>query len=790
MRVSLEWLRDYVDFDLRGAELARVLTESLTETEYLGAIGGEVKGIVAARLVTCEKHPDADNLSVCVVDWGQGSSTVVCGAPNARAGITSVLALPGAVLAGGMEISERSIRGRRSHGMLASAAELGLEESSDGILELDDVEAGADIVGLLGLGDDAIELDVQPNRGDCLGVIGVAREIAAVLGTEFRRRSVSLIEDGPQMGGLASVEIEDPQACPRYIARVVQGLGMGPSPAWLQRRLRGAGVRSISNIVDVTNFVMLEYGHPIHAFDYDRLGAKRIVVRRARSGETLVTLDGEERKLDTSHLLICDGDTPVALAGIMGGSESEVIDATSAVLLECAWFDPVVVRRGARSLGMRTEASIRFERGIDASVMEDVAARACSLLTEIAGGKVAAGAADVGVKSVPEVRVRLREERARRMLTDELTSAAIIDYLQRLGFDVSTSSDGELDVGVPPHRHDVETEADLIEEVARIHGYDRIEPVVPYHQLTVTADADLATRKRARDAMVGIGFTEVLTSSFVTPDSGGAFGGRPVTLLNPVNKEAPLLRTSLLPGVLGAVLRNRNVGVRDLRLFEIGKVFGLEDGDHSEGWRLSGAMTGLRNRPSWDRDPEMVDFYDGKGALWALMEALEVDSPRVSCYDCAYLSSDAGAGIAVSGHHVGVFGILSRDAQESWGVDCPVFVFELDLDALGALCNAARTFVPLPRYPRVSRDLALVVPDEVSAGAVMDAIMGLGEKLLVAVDVFDVYKGEQLGVGRKSLAFSLTYMSRERTLTDREVDGAHGRIVAVLVEKFGAALRE
>lgn len=789
MRVSLEWLRDYVDFDRGGAELAQVLTESLTETEYLGAVGEGVRGIVAARVVTCERHPDADSLSVCVVDWGEGSSTVVCGAPNARAGMTSVLALPGAVLKGGFEVSERTIRGRRSHGMLASAAELGLEDSSDGILELDGVAAGDDVAALLGLGDEIIELDVQPNRPDCLGVIGVAREVAAALDAEFRPRVVGLTETGPPVEGLASVEIEDPVGCPRYIARVVQGLVTGPSPAWLQRRLRGAGLRSISNVVDVTNFVMLEYGHPIHAFDYDRLAERRIVVRRARAGETLVTLDGEERQLDASHLLICDGGTPIALAGIMGGRESEVEDRTSAVLLECAWFDPVTVRRGARSLAMRTEASIRFERGIDVSAMGDVAARACSLMAELAGGAVAAGAADEGVKTVEEVRVGLRPDRVRRMLADDLSTEIMEAYLGRLGFDVRASG-GALDVGVPPHRHDIETEADLIEEIARIHGYDRIEAVVPYHELSATTDLSRAARGRARDAAVGVGLTEVLTSSFVTPKVAEMFGGRAVGVRNPVNKETPLLRTSLLPGALDVVLRNRNVGIRDVRVFEIGKVFELGADGHVEGWRLAGALTGARSRFFWDGEASGVDFYDGKGVIWAVLEALEVDSADASCYDCAYLSSDAGAGVHINGHHVGVFGMLSREAQESWGFDCPVFVFELNLDALVELRGSGGTFEPLPRYPRVCRDLALVVSESTDAGSILAAIDGLGEKLLTAVEVFDVYRGDQLGPGRKSLAFSLTYMSRERTLTDREVDGAHQRIVAHLANEFGATLRE
>lgn len=798
MKVSLSWLKDYVDFDLDGPTLAERLSESLAETEFLGAVGEGVDGIVAARVVTSEPHPDADTLSVCVVDWGGGSSTVVCGASNVRAGITAVLAPPGATIADHRTLSAQTIRGRRSHGMLVSAMELGLEEASEGIIELDEgTEPGADVGPLLGIGDAIIDVDVQPNRSDCLGVLGVAREVAAIVGAEFKGPAVSLQEGSERAEDLAAVRLDDPEGCPRYMARVITDLAIGPSPLWLQTRLRSVGQRSISNVVDITNFVMLEYGQPIHAFDYDRLEAKEIVVRRARAGEILVTLDGEERKLGAHHLLICDGERPVALAGIMGGGETEVSETTRNVLLECAWFDPVVIRRGALDLGLQTDASMRFEHGVDVEAMGEVAARACSLMSTLAGGRVASGSVDVGVRSRPPRSVALRPRKVREMLTDELSDELIVEHLKRLGFQVREVGGGEkaLDVSVPARRLDIEIEADLIEEVARIHGYDRIAPEVPYHAIEATADRDLVARGSVRDAMVGLGFIEVVTTAFVSPEAlarlapdTGTTGA--IELTNPVNKACPFLRTSMIPGILDVVRRNVNAGERDLRIFEIGKVFSVGGDGFDERWALAGVLTGRAGRRSWDAEAREIDFYDGKGALWTLTEALKVDSPEAACYDGPMLDGRSGSRLRVSDRDAGVFGMLSREVLDAWELTAPVFVFDLDLDLISSLCKTIGDYVPLARFPRVRRDIALVVDESVPAGDVQKEIVGAGGEFLADVEVFDVFRGEQIGPGKKSIGFALTYLSTERTLTDAEVDEAHRRVVDRLVTTFGASLRE
>jgi len=796
MIVSLNWLKRYVAFDLDARELALRLTDSLTEAEAVPSPWAGVAGVVAAKVVTVETHPNADKLKVCVVDWGGGSSTVVCGAPNVRAGMTSVLAPPGATIAGGHKIGEAKIRGRRSHGMLVSAQELGLEESSEGILELDaeSVEPGGDVVSLLGLDDEIIDLDVQPNRPDCLGVIGVAREVAAITGSEFRLPDLGLPEEGPAASELCAVEIEDLHGCPRYIARVISDVVTGPSPAWLQAALRSVGSRSISNIVDITNFVMLEWGHPIHAFDYDRLADHKIVVRRANAGEKMTTLDGIEHDLNTEHLLICDGREAVALAGIMGGLDSEVEDTTRNILLEVAWFDPVVVRRGARALGVRTDASQRFEHGIDPHAMDSVAARACSLMASLAEGSVAPGTVDAGRKGDDPVRITLDVEKVTSMLGSDVGRDESVGALGSLGFGVDDAESGRLSVEVPSYRSDVTVAADLIEEVLRSRGYEGVPPCVPFHSIDAPPDEGSAARNRVLDAMVRLGFTEVKTTCFMSPRAierlgGPSVWGEPIELSNPFNKELPLMRTAVLPSLLDVVRRNRNVGERDLRLFEIGKVFTKEGKGYGERWVLAGAMTGAAARHVWGSESRSVDFFDGKGALWALAEALDVDTPEVACYDGELLEKGACSGLTVGGAELGPFGMLSKKVLSAWEMTDPVFVFEIDLDGLCGHLRGAGAYEELPRYPKSRRDVALVVDERTAAGDVLGAVRGMQEPLLVDVRVFDVFRGEQLPSGKKSLAFGMTYMSRERTLKDEEVDGAHTRIVEHLMGAFDATVR-
>ncbi|MBM3307088.1 MAG: phenylalanine--tRNA ligase subunit beta [Candidatus Eisenbacteria bacterium] len=794
MKVSLAWLRDYVDFDMDAVELARRLTERLTETVPVRPAGADATGVVVAKIVTVDRHPDADSLSVCVVDWGSGSASVVCGAPNARAGLVTGLALPGAVIAGGRAIGEQTIRGRRSFGMLVSAAELGVSDDAAGIIELDPSSSlGEDIRSALALTADAVDVEVQPNRPDCTGIVGVAREVAAMTRSPLREPRVDLLESGTPASALTGVEILDPAGCPRYIARVIAGVKVGPSPAWLAERLESVGQRPINNVVDATNFAMLELGHPVHAFDFEALEGRRIVVRRASAGEELVTLDGVTRKLGPSQLVIADAAHPVALAGVMGGAGSEVTEGTTTVLLECACFDPVIVRRGARGVGLRTEASWRFERGVDTAAMDRVAARVCGLIASIAGGQVAPGAVDVGPGLPAPSPVTLRMSSVRRLLGDGVSTSDAAGHLAALGFGVAPDADA-LRVSVPSFRRDIELEADLVEEVTRSHGYENVASAVPFRGLDERYEKRDARVAQVRGAMVGLGFYEALTSSFTSPAVLERVGADPAaapTLSNPINRDAPLLRPTAVPGLLDVVRTNWNVGEKDVRVFEIAKVFSRQGTATAEAWSLAGAMTGRAGRPAWDGQSRSTDFFDGKGALWALGEALGVDSLGMRCYDGRPLFDRAeGAVLSAGGREIGHLGMISRGVLDAWDLEQPVFVFELSLDELARGCRLVGKHERLPRYPKVRRDVALILDDGTPAAGVLDVVGGHGEALLQSVEVFDLYRGSQLPAGKKSLGLSLTYMSRERTLTDAEVDEAHGRVVNRLLKELGASLRK
>ncbi|RLB85223.1 MAG: phenylalanine--tRNA ligase subunit beta, partial [Deltaproteobacteria bacterium] len=624
MKTNLHWLREFVDIPGDVQELAEMLTMAGLEVEGLEPLNLHFENIVVGLIKEVRPHPDADRLFVCDVDAGGRSVQVVCGAPNTEQGIKAPLALPGAVLADGTRVREGKIRGVLSAGILLAEDELGLTDDHTGIMVLDeDWEPGAELSSFLPENDWVIEVSITPNRPDCASVIGIAREIAAVTGNELRMPAIELNEEGPPVESLAEIALLDPKGCPRYVARVVQDVSLGPSPFWMRYRLHLAGIRSISNVVDVTNYVLLELGQPLHAFDYDRLRGHRIEVRKARAGERFTTLDGQTRELSNEVLLICDGERPVALAGIMGGLNSEIFEGTRHVLLESAFFDPTTIRRGAKYLGLSTEASYRFERGADIGGLVRAADRAAYLIQQVAGGKIAKGVLDQYPEKRQQPVIELRLSQVNKVLGTSLASSEVFRCLDSLNMKVEPVDEDTFRVVPPTYRVDVSREIDLIEEAARISGYQNIPvraPLVRASEEKRYWELDLS--ERVRWIMTSIGYSEIITYSFISPNTIehlGAKSGEPlvnfVRLLNPLTVEQSVMRTSLLPGLLLTAKQNLYYGEKEIKLFEWGKVFFSRGADElpDERYHAAALLAGPMTSKKWHTEERLADFYDIKG---------------------------------------------------------------------------------------------------------------------------------------------------------------------------------
>jgi phenylalanyl-tRNA synthetase beta chain len=806
VKISTRWLREFAETDRSPAELKSLLVNAGIEVASTAPAAPGLAGAVVAEIEAIERDLGTSRPGhlnrLCRVTTGERRYAVVCGAPNVRPGLRTALAPPGAHLPGGRHIERAMIRGAASEGMLCSERELGIGEDGSGIVELPaDAPLGADLVAYLGLDDTLLEVEVTPNRADALSVRGVAREISALTSVALRPLAVDVREGGADASALAAVEILDADLCPRYAARVVTGLAVGPSPPWLAQRLRAAGVRPINNLVDVTNYVLWELGQPLHAFDLDTLRGRRIVVRRARPGERLTTLDGRDRALSPDMLMICDAERPVAVGGVMGGADTEVTPRTTSVLLESACFHPGSIRRTARALGLHTEAAYRFERGTDVESVVVAADRAAQLMADLAGGRVARGAIDRYPVPAARPRIALRPERIQRLIGACPPRAEIIRILRALGFEVADAGSA-LAVTVPGFRRDTSQEDDLVEEVVRIWGYDKIPATLnPGNQQSVVRrPAGLRTARAVRQALTSSGLTEVVTYSFVDPDRLKQMGcaDAVITLQNPQSRERSVLRPALAPGLLEVVATNLSRQIADVRIFEVGHVFGPhrpEDGDHpahEELW-TGIALTGLRIARAWHTLPAAADVYDAKGSALLVLGAAGVSGVAARPFPPgtgpAYLEPDRAAALEVAGQQIGWFGEVSAAVRDALDLPHPVFLAEVSLLACAehpAPTPAAR---PLPRFPAVQRDLAIVVDSGIAAGAVEAAIRAMDVPNLTRLALFDVYQGSQVGTGRRSLAWSLTFQNPQRTLTDQEVNEQHARIVEEISRRFGAEIR-
>ncbi len=790
MKFNERWIREWVDPPVDTQELAARLTAAGFEVESIAPVAGSMKHVAVAEVVGVVAHPEADRLSICEVDDGGGRPhRVVCGAPNVRVGMRSAFARVGARLADGSKIRKSRIRGEVSHGMLCSARELGLGEEADGIIELDaGAPLGEDLVEWLGLDDTVVELAVTPNRGDCLCIAGIAREVAVAcrIATGPPKPAPAV---APRIVDVLPIVLEAPRRCPRYVGRVIRGIDPGArSPWWMTERLRRCGVRPLSAVVDVTNYVMLELGQPMHAFDLGRLDSG-IRVRNGRDGERLTLLDGSVIELDGDTLVIADESRPVALAGVMGGRESGVTSATRDVFLESAWFEPRTIALEARRRGMHTDASHRFERTVAPGLQREAMERATKLLVDIAGGEPGPTVESVDEEHGPRVEpVALRHERIRRVLGAEISAHKVEDILLRLGMRVEEAQAGWA-VTPPPHRPDIGIEVDLIEEVARIVGYENLPGTLPVAALGITAREESSIDvEHFRARLVERGYHEAVTYSFVDAALQARIAPalEGVALANPIASDMGMMRTTLWPGLIGAAIHNVNRQQGRVRLFETGLVF-ISDGGRVHQPRMIGAIAiGPVEPEQWAQPSRDVDFYDVKGDVEALLALSGREADFVADAHPA-LHPGQAASIVYRGRRIGMIGTLHPALAAKLKLPGAV-LFELRHEPVSA--GALPKFRALSRYPAVRRDLSLMVPDEVSASAVRECIGQAGVDTLEHLELFDVYAGEGIDSGKKSISLALTFQSRSRTLDDTEVSLALSAVLDSLTRKLGIVLRE
>jgi len=799
MRVSIEWLKDYIDIEMTPQELADALSMSGTAVDRVHTLGGGITGVVVADVLEVKPHPNADALMLAVVDDGETVREVVCGAPNVHAGMKSPFAREGSMLpaVSSKPLKKAKIRGVESAGMLLSAAELGISEDHTGILELaPDAAKGTDVHEILPLEDIVLELEITPNRPDCMSVVGIAREVSALTGAPLRLPPVELAESPPEADTLAKVVLDDPLGCPRYTARAVMGVEIGPSPAWMQRRLTAAGLRPISNVVDVTNYVLLELGQPLHAFDMDLLAERTIIVRRGARGEPMRTLDGVDRQLDEATLVIADPSGPVAIAGIIGGEGSEVTERSTNILIESAHFEPTSILLTSKRLGIRTEASARFERGVDPGGTAFAAARAARLMNELAGGQIAAGAIDAYPTRIAQREVEMRPSRANKVLGTELGAEAMAAILESLGAQVATGE--TLKVTVPTNRGDLEREIDLVEEVARINGFDRIPETVPRGGgLAAGLDPRQRMEKQMLFELVAQGLSQVVTYSFMNPADLDLLGiaiddsrRAVVTLLNPLAETGECMRTTLLPGLLRVAGGNMNRGNKDLALFEAGRAF-ISQGESVLPVEIDTVgiiLAGDFYPANWSREEAACDFFDLKGMVENLAEALGIEGLHFAPAAESFLAPGRGAVVSVGDEHAGYIGQLHPRVASAFDIEGDIYACEL---LAGPLLSAASgsLFSAVGRFPNVKVDIAVVVDEGVSAATVERCIRKNGSETLRSVRLFDLYRGPQVAEGAKSLAYALEFGSPEGTLTDEQAHRRLEAVIAALQKELGAAIR-
>jgi phenylalanyl-tRNA synthetase beta chain len=804
MKVSLNWLKTFVPIDMTPHELAAALTMSGLEVEAVSDRFEYLKSVRVGLVTAVNDHPNADRLKVCSVDIGDKTLTVVCGAPNVREGMLSPLALPGTQFPDDRILEKGVIRGVASHGMLCSEAELELGTDTSGIMDLDKgLTKGQDLSTALKLSDSVIEIDLTPNRPDCLSIIGTAREIAAIVKKELSRQDNRLPVSGKEIHERTSVTVDAPDLCPRYAARIIENIRVAPSPFWLQERLRSVGLRPINNIVDITNFVLMEYGQPLHAFDLDRLEEQRIVVRKASSGEVFTTLDEKERSLLKDMLLICDGKKPVAIAGVMGGLNSEIENDTQNVLLESAYFNPVSIRKTSKKLGLNTDASHRFERGVDPQGTLTALDRAAQLIADIGKGRILDGLIDeCGDLPQPQT-ITLSAKETNRLLGTDVSCGEIQDLLVSVGFHVQEDTADTLAVTTPSFRVDVKRPEDLMEEVARLLGYDHIPTTYPLMPAEArTPQTVINHRRNIKTIINGFGFDEAINYSFMDKKDCDRLLLDPtdarrnlVEILNPLTEDQAVMRASLLPGLIKSIHRNLSQRSKTSRLFEIGKVF-IGKGKTElpeEIEMLAGIWTGSRNEPLWNAPETACDFFDIKGVVEGLFNALKIKNIAfigMPDQGCAYTKMGVAAQIMNHDTALGVVGEIHPGVLKNYDLKQTAFYFELDMKQLYGMIPETLQARPIPKYPATSRDVTVIIDRDIESSSLLAFIRSLKEGLVEQLSIFDVFAEAPIPADKKSVSFRIVYRSHEETLEDDAVNDIHKRLSERLIDHFNAALPE
>ncbi|CEG28150.1 phenylalanine--tRNA ligase subunit beta [Bacillus sp. B-jedd] len=802
MFVSYKWLQDYVDLSgVTAEELAEKITKSGIEVEGVETLNEGIKGVVIGHVLEREQHPNADKLSKCLVDIGEESPVqIICGAPNVAKGQKVAVAKTGAVLPGNFKIKKAKLRGEESNGMICSLQELGMEgktvpkEYAEGIFVFpDNVTPGEDAIEALNRDDKVLELGLTPNRADCLSMLGVAYEVGAILGRDVKFPDIHLYASNEKASDYIKISVDAHEDNPLYAAKVIKNVKIGPSPLWMQTRLMAAGIRPHNNVVDITNYILLEYGQPLHAFDYEKLGSKEILVRRAKEGETIVTLDDAKRTLTPDHLVITNGTEPVAIAGVMGGANSEVDSDTTTVLLEAAYFTGGTIRKASKDHGLRSEASARFEKGVDPNRVREAGERAAALMAEYAGGEVLEGTVEVDTMKAEPAVVSITLEKLNTFLGMSLSINEVTDIFAKLKFE--TSVDGEtVTVTVPTRRGDITIEEDLIEEVARLYGYDNIPKTLPAGEQTAGKLSPYQAKRRVvRRFLEGAGLYQAVTYSLTSEEKVSQYAlekAEPIKLAMPMSEERSQLRLSIIPQLLEVLKYNGARQADSLAVYETGAVF-LAKGEELpvEEEHLAAAITGLWVSNPWQGEKKPVDFYVLKGIIEGLTEKLGLTG-RVDYVQAQVDGMHPGrtAEILLDGKRIGFAGQVHPSRQKELDLK-DTYVFELKLNELLEAGTEPLHYESIPRFPSITRDIALVADKDTPAGALRAIIVEAGSPLLKEAAVFDLYEGANMEEGKKSIAFSLKYMDPERTLTDEEVTKVHEKVLAALKEKAGAVLR-